>query len=117
MLCDCFKSRQQLEAEIMALRYQLNVLQQRAPCRPYLRWGDRALFRLEVENLFLRRQLSILKACAMIKRWSIAFTSGLPPCWRATVTWLYDYMTTPQQLHDSSSHCGYLLSSPDVVCP
>jgi hypothetical protein len=43
MLCDCFKSRQQLEAEIMLLRHQLNVLQQRAPCRP-MRWADRALF-------------------------------------------------------------------------
>jgi hypothetical protein len=29
-LCDCFKPRQQLEAEILVLRHQLNVLQQRA---------------------------------------------------------------------------------------
>jgi hypothetical protein len=27
MLCDCFKPRQQLEAEILVLRHQLNVLQ------------------------------------------------------------------------------------------
>jgi hypothetical protein len=44
MLCDCFKPRQQLEAEIVVLRHQLNVLQQRALRRPYLRWADRALF-------------------------------------------------------------------------
>jgi len=44
MLCDCFKSRQQLEAEILVLRHQLNVLQQRAPRRLHLRWADRALF-------------------------------------------------------------------------
>jgi len=44
MLCDCFKSRPQLEAECMVLRHQLNVLQQRAPRRPHLRWADRALF-------------------------------------------------------------------------
>jgi hypothetical protein len=44
MLCDCFKPRQQLEAEIMVLRHQLNVLQQRAPRRLHLRWADRALF-------------------------------------------------------------------------
>src|SRR6266480_6698366 len=44
MLCDCFKSRRQLEAEILVLRYQLNVLRQRAPCRLHLRWADRALF-------------------------------------------------------------------------
>src|SRR6266566_355837 len=37
MLCDYFKPRQQLEAEIL-------VLQQRAPRRPHLRWVDRALF-------------------------------------------------------------------------
>ena len=44
MLCDCFKSRRRLEAEILVLRHQLNVLQQRAPRRLYLRRVDRALF-------------------------------------------------------------------------
>jgi hypothetical protein len=44
MLCDCFKSRRGLEAEILVLRHQLNVLQQRAPRRLHLRWADRALF-------------------------------------------------------------------------
>src|SRR5256714_5851193 len=43
MLCDCFKSRRQLEAENLVLRHQLNVLQ-RAPHRLHLRWADRALF-------------------------------------------------------------------------
>src|ERR1019366_756311 len=44
MLCDCFKSGSRLEAEIVVLRHQLNVLRQRAPRRLYLRWADRALF-------------------------------------------------------------------------
>jgi len=44
MLCDCFKSRRRLEAEILVLRHQLNVLQQRVPRRLHLRWADRALF-------------------------------------------------------------------------
>src|SRR5690348_15777849 len=44
MLCDCFKSRRQLEAEILVLRHQLNALRQRAPRRLHLRWADRALF-------------------------------------------------------------------------
>jgi hypothetical protein len=45
MLCDCFKSRRRLEAEILVLWHQLNVLQQRAPRRRlHLRWVDRALF-------------------------------------------------------------------------
>jgi hypothetical protein len=41
MVCDCFKSRRRLEAEILVLRHQLNVLQQRAPHRLHLRWADR----------------------------------------------------------------------------
>jgi hypothetical protein len=44
MLCDCFKSRRHLAAEILVLRHQLNVLRQRAPRRLHLRWADRALF-------------------------------------------------------------------------
>jgi Integrase core domain len=43
-LCDCFKSRRRLEAELLILRHQLNVLRQRAPRRLYFRWADRALF-------------------------------------------------------------------------
>jgi hypothetical protein len=33
-----------LEAEILVLRHQLNVLQQRMPRRVHLRWADRAVF-------------------------------------------------------------------------
>ena len=44
VLCDCFKARRRLEAEILVLRHQLNVLQQRALRRLYLTWADRALF-------------------------------------------------------------------------
>jgi hypothetical protein len=45
MLCDCFKPRSRLEAEILILRHQLNVLQQREPRgRLHLRSVDRALF-------------------------------------------------------------------------
>jgi len=44
VLCDFFKLRRRLEAEILVLRHQLNVLQQRTPRRLHLRWADRALF-------------------------------------------------------------------------
>ena len=44
VLCDGFKSRRRLEAEILELRHQLNVLQQRAPRRLYLSWANRACF-------------------------------------------------------------------------
>ena len=39
MLCDCFKSRRRLEAEILVLRHQINILQQRAARRLRLRWA------------------------------------------------------------------------------
>jgi hypothetical protein len=49
MLFDYFKPRQQLEAEILVLRHQLNVLQQRAPRRRlHLRWVDRVLPKVDV---------------------------------------------------------------------
>jgi transposase InsO family protein len=44
MVCDCFKSRRRLDAELLVLRHQLNVLRLRAPRRLYLRWADRILF-------------------------------------------------------------------------
>src|SRR5919201_264490 len=44
MLLDFFRPGQHLEAEILVLRHQLNILQRRAPRRPHLRWADRALF-------------------------------------------------------------------------
>jgi hypothetical protein len=51
MLGDCFKSRRRLEAEILVLRHQLNVLQQRAPRRVHLHWASRALFILALSLL------------------------------------------------------------------
>jgi hypothetical protein len=62
MLWDCFKSRRQLEAEILVLRHQLNVLQQRAPRRLHLRWVDRALF-----VWFYRRCPRILDAITIVR--------------------------------------------------
>jgi hypothetical protein len=62
MLCDCFKSRKRLEADILILRHQLNVLQRRAPLRPNLRWVDRALF-----IWFYRRCPRILDAITIVR--------------------------------------------------
>jgi putative transposase len=36
--------RQRLEAEILILRHQLNILRQLAPRRMHLHWADRVLF-------------------------------------------------------------------------
>jgi hypothetical protein len=62
LLRDRFKPRQQLGAEIVALRHQLNILQQRAPGRPHLRWVDRALF-----IWLYRRYPPILNAITVVR--------------------------------------------------
>ena len=63
MLCDCFKPRPRLEAEILILRHQLNILQQRTPRRrPHLRWIDRALF-----IWLYRRYPRILDALSIVR--------------------------------------------------
>jgi transposase InsO family protein len=80
MLCDCFRPQQRLEAEILVLRHQLNVLQQRTP-RPRLRlrWVDRALF-----IWLYRRCPRILDAITIVKpetlvRWH---RKGFAAYWR-----------------------------------
>src|SRR5438034_9526261 len=72
MLCDCFKSRRRLEAENLVLRHQLNVLQQRAPRRLYLRWADRALF-----IWLYRRCPRILDAITMVRLWTVVRWHGM----------------------------------------
>ena len=63
MLCDRFKPPQQLEAGMLVLRHQLNVLQQRTPRRRLrLRWADRALF-----ILLYRRCPRILDAITIVR--------------------------------------------------
>src|SRR6266853_1635295 len=79
MLCDCFKSRKRLEAEIVMLRHQLNVLQQRPPRRPHLTWVDRALF-----VWLYRRFPRILDSLTIVRpetvvRWN---RKGLGAFWR-----------------------------------
>src|SRR5215471_3573319 len=87
MLCDFFKPRPRLEAEILILRHQLNVLQQRTPRRRlHLRWIDRALF-----IWLYRRYPRILDALSIVRpetvvwhrkgstgywRWKIPFARG-----------------------------------------
>jgi hypothetical protein len=43
LLCDCFKPRRRLEAEILVLRHQLNVLQQCARALAAVGWTPIAL--------------------------------------------------------------------------
>src|SRR5947208_11443130 len=44
LLASLFRSRAKLEAEILILRQQINVLRRRAPKRPHLNNTDRFLF-------------------------------------------------------------------------
>ncbi len=80
MLCDFFKPRPRLEAEILILRHQLNVLQQRTPRRRlHLRWVDRALF-----IWLYRRYPRILDAMSIVRpetvvRWH---RKGFTAYWR-----------------------------------
>ena len=63
MLCDKFKSQQQMQAEMLVLRHQLNILQRRIPRRRLqLRWVNRALF-----IWLYRRRPRILGAISIIK--------------------------------------------------
>src|SRR5215468_3528761 len=63
MMRDFFKARPPLEAEILILRHQLNVLQQRTPRRRlHLRWIDRALF-----IWLYRRYPRILDALSIVR--------------------------------------------------
>ena len=41
---DSFRSREQLKAEIIVLRHQLNVLQRKIPKKPQLSGTDKVLF-------------------------------------------------------------------------
>src|SRR5260370_10951536 len=53
-LRDFLKPRPRLEAGILILRHQLNVMQQRTPRRRlHLRWVDRVLFKIHGELLKL----------------------------------------------------------------
>ena len=80
MLCDFFKPRPRLEAEILILRHQLNVLRQRTPRRRlHLRWIDRALF-----IWLYRRYPRILDAMSIVRpetvvRWH---RNGFTSYWR-----------------------------------
>src|SRR5438445_11344174 len=79
MRASCFKSRRQLEVEILVLRHRLNVLRQRAPRRLHLRWADRALF-----IWLYRRCPRILDAITIVRpetvvRWHRA---GFAAYWR-----------------------------------
>jgi hypothetical protein len=62
ILTSLFKSRAKLEAEILVLRQQINVLRRRAPQRPLLNNTDRFLF-----VWLYRRFPSVLGAIAIVR--------------------------------------------------
>jgi transposase InsO family protein len=79
VMWDCFKSRQRLEAEVLVLRHQLNLLRRCAPRRPYLTWADRALF-----VWLYRRFPQILDAITIVRPGTIVrwHRMGFAAYWR-----------------------------------
>src|SRR5947209_656374 len=79
MLLDLFRSRGSLEAEVIALRQQLNVLRRSAPKRPALKMLDRFIF-----VCLYRLAPSVLEAMTIVRpdtivRWHRA---GFRTFWR-----------------------------------
>jgi hypothetical protein len=68
-----------LEAEILVLQHQLNILRQRAPRRPHLRWADRALF-----IWLYRRSPRILDAITIVRSETVVrwHRMGFAAYWR-----------------------------------
>jgi hypothetical protein len=78
-LIECFRSRASLEAEILALRHQLAVLQRKVPVRPAFRNADRLIL-----AVLYRVVPSTLKALVIVRpetviRWHRA---GFRAWWR-----------------------------------
>src|SRR3954463_6305874 len=79
MVLDLFRSRRSLEAEVIALRQQLNVLRRSAPKRPALSMFDRFIF-----ILLYQLAPSVLDAVTIVRpetivRWHRA---GFRAFWR-----------------------------------
>src|SRR5665213_2692446 len=79
VLASLFKSRATLEAEILVLRQQINVLRRRAPKRPHLNNTDRFLF-VWLYHWFpsVLRAIAIVRPATII-RWHRA---GFRAYWR-----------------------------------
>lgn len=74
VLCDWFKPRRRLEAEILVLRHQFNVLQRGAPrWQLRLRWVDRALYPV-FDNCATHKRPTVLARLAHYPRWTFHFT-------------------------------------------
>jgi hypothetical protein len=89
LLCDCFQSRRRLEAEILVLRHQLNVIHRRAPRRLSMTWGDRALFVWLYRGFpFILDAITIVRPETVVRwhrmgfasfwRWKSRFRGGRP---------------------------------------
>src|SRR5262245_47260923 len=80
MLCDWFRPRSRLEAEILVLRYQLNILQQRAtPRRLHLRWLDLVVFS---GSIGVARAPLMPSPSSSPRRWGAGIAKGFTAYWR-----------------------------------
>src|SRR6266571_9313877 len=86
MLVDLFRPRAKLEAEILVLRQQINVLRRTAPKRLLLRGIDRLIF-VSVFRLFpeVRGALTIVKPDTVIRLHRAGFRAYWR--WQSTTRW------------------------------
>ena len=89
LLCDCFKTRRRLEAKILVLRHQLNVLHRRSSRRLYMTWADRALFVWLYRDFpFILDEITLVRPETVVRwhrmgfaaywRWKSRFCGGRP---------------------------------------
>src|ERR1700691_5856093 len=78
ILVSTFKSQARLEAEIVVLRHQLNVLRRRSPSRPRLTAVDRLIF-VWLSRIFpsLRDAITIVEPETVVRWHRLGFPSLL----------------------------------------
>ena len=111
VLVSPFKTQARLEAEIMMLRHQLNVLRRRVPSKPRLAVADRLLF-VWLYRLFP----SVLNAVAIVQPETIVrwHRSGLPPLLALEVA--RSWRTAKSSDGDPPPDPGDELGQPAVGC-
>ena len=105
-----FKTKARLEAEIIMLRHQLNVLRRHDPSKPKLAMADRLLF-VWLYRLFP----SVLNAIAIVRPetrglcWARVNVVPVKACGRATRRVLRRAETPDRRTRRASCHCLYRL--------
>jgi hypothetical protein len=104
-----FKTQARLEAEIVLLRHQLNVLRQRAPSKPKLTVADRLLF------VWLYRTSARSMKAAPSSRLPTTWASATPPLESATASSLPNSAARRANLSASAISCTRSVIQPPAL--